>query len=163
MTLTRYKKSSFLLSLLIAVMLGSPTVFAHEPPPVGGIMVYHFTANGKVNGLDAMINLDPITDAKEANLCHYSAAIMTINTVVYEGISEVVAGFRTEDDTLIRVEIDALYKNVSNAERYLVKDLFKRGQQVLASYSVCGSGGFIYLREIYKANALQGLNFVLKN
>lgn len=150
------QKLSFLFSALIAISSSSSTTFAHELPDVGGILVYHFDPKGKVSGLDAVINLDPITDVNEAVRCEYAVTLMSIDTVVYDGVSEVVAGFRTADETLFRVESGALYKNVSNAERYLVKDLFKRGQQVLASYSVCGSGGAIYLREIYKASALKG-------
>lgn len=152
------RKLSLFLLLLVSAAAGLPTALAHEPPAIGGIMLYHFKPNGGVSGLDGMINLDPVTDFIGDTRCSHSVEFVTIDTVVYDGVSEIVAGFRSKDDTLYRVSTDALYKNVSNSERYLVKDLFKRGQQVLASYSVCGSGAFIFLNELHKVSAIKGLN-----
>lgn len=143
---------------VLVASLSTAPAYALPQTDVGGIMVYHFKPNGTVSGLDGMINLDEKTDFQDADRCEHRAAVVTIDAVVYEGVSEIVAGFRTEDDTLYRVSIEALYKNVANSQRGLIRDLFKRSQQVLISYSVCGSGGFIFLNEIFKVSAVKGLS-----
>jgi DNA uptake protein ComE-like DNA-binding protein len=155
------QKVTPLFIVLFSVLLTSvPTAPAYALPPtdIGGIMVYHFKPSGGVSGLDGVINLDQKTDLQDAERCEHSSAIVKIHTVVYEGVSEIVAGFRTDDDTLYRVSIEALYKNLANSQRGLLKDLFKRNQNVLTSYSVCGSGGFIFINEIYKVSAIKGLD-----
>lgn len=141
------------LAAVLSLLLSVGSAFAGGG--AGGILVYRFGPKGAVTGLDGVINLDPILEKDHATACTYRMAQLTIDSVVYDGVSEIVAGFRTSNDDLYRVFPEDLYKNVSNAQRHLIRDLFKKGQRVLVSYSACGSGGYVYIREIFKASAIQ--------
>ncbi len=134
----------------IIVTIFAITALAFAPASnaekAGGILVYKYNSKLQTAGLDAVINLDPIESVEETRGCMYGARYLVIDEIAYDGVSEIIGGIRSSGD-LYRIDSEDLYRNVSNAERGWLKDLFKKGQKVLVSYSVCGSGGLQFVRD----------------
>lgn len=90
--------------------------------------------------------------------CGQHIAEVVIDQVVYKNVSDIIAGFRIERPSpnglysLYRIRTSS-YEHLSKVEQYSVlSDLVSKGAQLIITYQICGSGGFIYVENIYKAS-----------
>lgn len=98
--------------------------------------------------------------AQPGDGCEHRISDLVVDEVVYKGTSELVEGFRAKKPApvewygLFRIDSDALYKSISNAEHGNVPKLIKKGAKLIVVYQVCGNGGFVYVRDIFKKSAI---------
>ena len=150
-------RPSFCSNLATAVLAAAPFLAVAQP----GIS-YRYGPPPKMEIIEvtAIVDLEEaMTDAKN---CEQRIADLVIDEVVYEGTSEIVTGFRALKPgvgtkpwyALFEMDTKALYRNISNSERRNVQMLIRKGAKIIVSYQVCGSGGFISVRDVFLKSAV---------
>jgi len=146
-------KSFSLSAIALAVSVG-PYV-AHADAGIE----YQYGNKLKVTGVNAIVGIEEPMTAPGDN-CSQRIADVVIDEVVYDGASDMVAGFRAKKPAprewygIFRIDTDALYKSIPNAAHNDVLKLIKKGASIIVTYQVCGSGGFVSVRDIYKKTAV---------
>ena len=115
---------------------------------------YQYDNKPNITGVRAIVGIEePLSD------CDQRIADLVIDEVVYDGASDLVLGFRAKKPApqewygIFRIN-DALYKSISNVEHSQITNLIKKGARVIVTYHVCGSGGYVYVRDIFKKSAM---------
>lgn len=138
--------------LALATVLAAASS-AHAEPGI----VYRYSPAPKVKaiGVQAIVDLEPAM-TETGSGCEQRMADLVIEDVVYDGASDRVVGFRAPKTGLgmFKMETDKLYKSLSNAERRAPLLLIRRGAKVLVTYQMCGSGGFISVRDVWDKSAI---------
>lgn len=120
---------------------------------------YQFGDKLKITGVNAIVGIEEPMTAPGDN-CSQRIAEVVVDEVVYEGSSDMVAGFRAKKPApkewygIFRINTDALYKSIPNAAHGDVLKLVKKGANLIVTYQVCGSGGFVNVRDIFKKSAI---------
>lgn len=129
------------------------------------VVTANAAASSYVVGLDYSKNAEkPVAIHEVENVdasrsCSHRIADVVVDEVVYEGASSIIVGFRAKKPApkewydLFRFTSSA-YENLSNSNRHYVAEVVKKGQRVIVVYDVCGSGGFIYIKELFKKTAV---------
>lgn len=120
---------------------------------------YQFGDKLKNTGVSAIVGIEEPMTAPGDN-CSQRIADVVVDEVVYEGVSDMLAGFRAKKPApkewygIFRINTDALYKSIPNAAHGDVLKLVKKGANLVVTYQVCGSGGFVNVRDIFKKSAI---------
>ena len=147
--------------------LFAPIIFFCALAPLsasaGPGIVYKYTKPPKTDivGVNAIVDLES-AETEQGSSCDQRIADLTIDEVVYQGASELIIGFRamkpangsSEWYTLFSMTTKELYEKLSNAERRYPQQLVKKGAKVIVTYQVCGSGGFVSVRDIFAKSAI---------
>lgn len=149
-------RTNVFLSIMFLVITAGPLSALAEP----GI-VYRYGPKLDIIGVNAIVDLERAYTEK-GDSCEQRIADLVIDEVVYEGANEIVIGFRAKlpgNNTnelygLFTMDTTSLYKKLSNSERRNVQLLVKKGAEVVVTYQICGSGGFISVRDIYAKSAV---------
>ena len=100
----------------------------------------------------SFVDIEPAMSDCEQNIAH-----VKVSQVVYENVSDIIAGFRiarpspNELYRLYRIKRSA-YKKIPNSTLSHLGDLIHNGADLVIAYQICGSGGSVYVRDIYKAS-----------
>ena len=92
--------------------------------------------------------------------CDQRIADIVVDEVVYDGASTTIAGFRAKKPApnemyaLFSIDSKAVYSALPNATRADVQKLIGKGARLIVVYQVCGSGGYISVRDIFKKSAI---------
>lgn len=120
---------------------------------------YQYNNKLKITGVNAIVGIEePMTTPGDN--CSQRIADVVIDEVVYSGVSDMVAGFRAKKPApkewygIFRIDTDSLYKSIPNAAHGDVLKLIKKGTSVIVTYQVCGSGGFVNVRDVFKKTAV---------
>jgi hypothetical protein len=107
----------------------------------------------------ALIGLDEVYGYKSG--CENHAGFFKVDDIAYDGTSEIVEGIRVkalgknssdkESVTLMTFDIKS---SLSNADKSWVPKLVSKGSKLFIAYSICGSGGYQSVRDIYRADSL---------
>lgn len=144
----------FLLSWSHSLAEDNPSARADDTEEISvPAPIYKIGKNGKIIGISGIANLHPIS---KDDGCDARIKYLTIDEIAYEGVSEIIGGIRSKGD-LYLVDSELMLSIFSNAERSWVKNLFAKGNKVLVPYLVCGSGGFLFIRDIYMASSIEGI------
>lgn len=118
-------------------------------------LVYQFDSKAKIIGINALVGIDaPMAD------CDQRIADVVVDEVVYQGASNIVEGFRAKKPApnewyaLFSIDSQAVYSALPNASRGNVQKLISKGAKLIVVYQVCGSGGHVSVRDIFKKSAL---------
>lgn len=121
--------------------------------------VYQFGSNGKVVGINALVGIEkPMVEVGDN--CDQRIADLVVDEVVYEGLSEIISGFRAkkpapnENYVLFTIDSKAVYGALPNAARRDVQKIINKGSRLIVIYQVCGSGGYFSVRDIFKKSAV---------
>ena len=139
---------------LCAALSISSLVAAVQPK-----VIYQFSDQAKVIGVNALVGIEEPMLAPGDN-CDQRIAELVVDEVVYEGTSEKITGFRAKKPAprefygLFKIDSDAVYGALPNAARSDVQKLINKGARLIVVYQVCGSGGFLSVRDIFKRSAL---------
>ena len=106
----------------------------------------------------AIIGLSEIPDRKTSSDCQNRLGRFVVSDIAYDGLSEIVQGVRVKPlgakkdagEVLIRIDSDRL----PNVDRSWLPALVDRGSQLLIAYQICGNGGFMYARDVYRLDRL---------
>lgn len=145
-------------SLLQAVLICFALVFAFTVNAEPGL-IYQFGDKGKIVGVKALVGVEAPMIAPGDN-CDQRIADVVVDEVVYEGASDTVAGFRARKPApnewygLFSIDSKSVYAALPNATRADVQKLIGKGARLIVVYQVCGSGGYISVRDIFKKSAI---------
>lgn len=147
----------FVTLLALVVALQSLGVSVSAEPGI----VYRYAISPKLQivGVDAVVDLEP---AETGNNCSQGIAETTIDEVAYEGTTDIIIGFKAQKPGtasnawygLFRMATSVLYRKLPNAERHYVQILIRKGARVIVVYQVCGSGGFVSVRDVWARAAM---------
>jgi hypothetical protein len=122
-------------------------------------IVYQFNDHAKITGVNGLVGIEePYT--KPGDNCDQRIADVLVDEVVYEGASDMIVGFRAKKSApkewygIFRIDGNAVYKALPNATHSDVQKLIKKGTQLIVIYQICGSGGFVNVRDIFKKTAI---------
>lgn len=111
----------------------------------------------------ALIGLSEVWRSGGASGCENHIGTFEVEEIAYDGVSEIVGGIRVKPvvsfwdkksstaPSLMRLNTDKL----SNIERSWLPTLVDKGSKLLIAYNICGSGGFQYVRDIYRQDKLK--------
>jgi hypothetical protein len=141
---------------LIAIILSAAFPVAYAGPPS---LIYQYGPGAKVIGVNALVNIEEAQTESGSN-CDQRIAEVVVDEVVYEGVSTMIAGFRAKKPApkewyvLFRMDSRAIYQSISNAASADVQALISKGARLVVIYQVCGSGGFVSVRDVFKKSAV---------
>lgn len=122
-------------------------------------IIYQYGPGAKVVGVNALVGIEaPMVEPSDN--CDQRIAEVVVDEVVYDGASEMIAGFRAKKPApneyyaLFGMDSKAIYGALPNPARRDVQRLVNKGARIVVIYQVCGSGGFISVREIFKKSAV---------
>lgn len=122
-------------------------------------IIYQYGSGAKVIGVNALVGIEaPMVEPGDN--CDQRIAEVVVDEVVYDGVSEMIAGFRAKKPApneyyaLFRMDSKAIYGALPNPARLDVHRLVNKGARLVVIYQVCGSGGFISVRDIFKKSAV---------
>ena len=122
-------------------------------------IVYRYDSRANIIGVNGIVDIEkPSTEPFGA--CSQRIADIKVDEVVYDNASDIIAGFRATKPTpnewygIFRLDSDALYKSIPNAERSNVQKLIRKGAELIAVYQVCGNGGIVTVRDIFAKSAI---------
>jgi len=143
---------------VILVMLSLFIVFpllVHAKPAI----VYQYGKAFNVIDINGLVGIEaPMVDPGDG--CSQRIADLTVDEVVYNGVSDSIAGFRAKKPApkewygLFTIDSDAVYGALSKNEAYDIRRLIKKGERIIVIYQVCGSGGFASVIDIFKKSAI---------
>lgn len=122
-------------------------------------LVYERGLEGGVEDVRALVGIEEPMAAPGEN-CDQRIAELVVDEVVYDGVSNMVAGFRATKPApnewygIFRLDNAAVYKALPNSAHGDMLRLFKKGNELIVVYQVCGSGGFVSVRDVYKKSTL---------
>jgi hypothetical protein len=125
-------------------------------------LIYQYGDNANIVGVKALVGIEAPMVAPGDN-CDQRIADVVIDEVVYEGKSDIIAGFRSKKPApnewygLFSIDYRAVYDTLPNATRSDVQKLIKKGAKLIVIYQVCGSGGQVTVRDIFKKTAINNL------
>jgi hypothetical protein len=130
------------------------TIVVAEPS-----IVYQLDNRAKITGVNGLVGIEePFT--KKGDNCSQRIADLMVNEVVYKSDSDMITGFRATKPPpnewygIFRIDSDALYKAIPNTTKSDVQKLIKKGAQLIVIYQVCGNGGFVSVRDIFKKSSI---------
>ena len=148
------KTSIALVRTALASVVFTITFAANAEPA----LVYQFGSK-RVIGVNGLVGIEtPMVDPLEN--CSQRIAEVVVDEVVYDGASDIIAGFRAKKPApnewygMFTIHSDAVYGALSNAARGDVQKLINKGARLIVIYQVCGSGGHVSVRDIFKKSAL---------
>lgn len=148
----RYFAVRSLIFLILSLLV--TTVVVAEPS-----IVYQLDNRAKITGVNGLVGIEePFT--KRGDNCSQRIADLVVDEVVYKGDSDMIAGFRATKPApnewygIFHIDSDALYKAISNTTKSDVQKLIKKGAQLIVIYQVCGNGGFVSVRDIFKQSSI---------
>ncbi len=120
---------------------------------------YQYDDKLKRIGVNAIVGIEEPMTAPGDN-CDQRIANVVVDEVVYDGASDMIAGFRAQKPApkewygIFRIDTNAFYKSIPNAAHGDVLKIIKKGANLIVTYQVCGSGGFVLVRDIFKNTAI---------
>jgi hypothetical protein len=144
------KRHSFLVVFLACFVFVCETL-------ASPVMIY-------MKGSNAPIALIRLEDASDGNGCEDHLGFFAVDSVAYDGVSEIVGGIRVkailnpmsrpkDDDVPFLIRIDT--SKLDEVDKGWLSTLVKKGSKLLIAFRRCGSGGFDSARDIYKADSLK--------
>jgi hypothetical protein len=128
---------------------------AHAKPKI----IYQYGSNTKVIGVNAIVNIEDAM-VEPIDNCDQRIADIVVDEVVYERASEIITGFRAKKPApnefyaLFTIDNKALYDQLPNPQRRDVQRIIGKGARLVVIYQVCGSGGFLSVRDVFKRSAV---------
>jgi hypothetical protein len=135
---------------LLAVVLAD----AAEPK-----IIYQYGDKGKIVGVNALVGIEEPMLAQGDN-CDQRIAEVVVDEVVYEGASDMITGFRAKKPApkewygIFKIDSKAIYNSIQRAVHQDVQKLINKGARLIVVYQMCGSGGFVSVRDIFKKSAV---------
>ena len=117
-------------------------------------VVYRYNMAGAQTPI-AIIDLERAYTAPSEN-CSQRFAEVKIDQVVYDGVSEIIAGFRAKKPQpnewtgLFRLTT----KDLGKFEMRELAKIVQQGHKIFTLYQICGSGEFVSVREIWLKDAV---------
>lgn len=141
----------------IAVLTGAMALMGAAHAGAG--LVYQYGDKSQGRAIIAIVGIEEPMIAPGDN-CSQRIADLVIDEVVYDGASDTILGFRAKKPPpkewygIFRIDSRSLYREIPNADRAEVLKLISKGTHVIVTYQVCGSGGFVSVRDIFKKSAI---------
>ena len=141
--------------LVLAVVVSAGPCVAYAESRI----IFNYNDKLKIDEVIAIVGIDELMVAPGDN-CDQRIADIVIDEVVYDGASDMVAGFRAKKPApnewygIFRIDTEALYKPIPNVGRHDPLKLIKNGANLIVIYQVCGSGGYVFVRDIFKKTAI---------
>lgn len=94
-------------------------------------------------------------------LCEQHIRELSVQDVIYHTNSDYIVGFRAKKKErnfplpLFSMKTDELYANSGNVARLYLHQIVYSGAEVIVTYQVCGSGGFISVRDVFLKNFVE--------
>ena len=146
---------TYIFRLLAAIILAHVALSANAKPAI----IYQYGSNAKVIGVNALVNIEDAM-VEPGDNCDQRIAEIVVDEVVYEGASEIITGFRAKKPApnefyaLFTIDSKAVYDRLPNTQRRDVQKIINKGSRLVVIYQVCGSGGFLSVRDIFKKSAV---------
>lgn len=144
---------------LFRIVLASVTFVLSFTASAGPGLVYQFGDKAKIVGVNALVGIgEPMVSPGDN--CDQRIAEVVVDEVVYEGATDTIKGFRAKKPApnewygIFTIDSKAIYDALPNATQGYVQQLIKKGEKLIVIYQVCGSGGYAFVRDIFKKSAL---------
>lgn len=121
----------------------------------GLTLVYQYDDDFNIVGVNGLIGIEELMHD-----CDQRIANIVVDEVKYEGVSDVITGFNARKPTSKKIDF---FFNIDSADIYRASDkitksdvqkLIHKGAKLIVVYQVCGSGGYFFVRDIFKLSAL---------